>query len=102
MSVAGEGMNREVTASEVRTRSVRELCWNGRLRLTSAVLRRRTPAQVRQESDAFSAGLAEQATEVWKRYRTSLDTQADALIATVKQLFAQTHHVDLTLVSVLR
>jgi hypothetical protein len=56
-----------------------------------------TAAKVRQKLDAFFAGLAERTAEVQQRCRTVLQAQADALMATANQLFAQKHHVDLTL-----
>jgi len=56
-----------------------------------------TAAKVREKLDAFFAELAERAAEVQRRCRTTLQAQADALIASANQLFAQTHHVDLTL-----
>ena len=59
-----------------------------------------TAAKVREKLDAFFAGLAERAAEVQQRCRTVLQAKADALMATAHQLFAQTHHVDLTLASV--
>ena len=59
-----------------------------------------TAAKVREKMDSFFAGLAKRAAEVQCRWRTALQTQADALIATANQLFAQTNQVDLTLASV--
>jgi transposase len=56
-----------------------------------------TAAKVREKLDAFFAGLAERAAEVQQRCRTVLQAKADALVAAAHQLFAQTHHVDLTL-----
>ena len=59
-----------------------------------------TAAKVREKMDSFFAGLAKRAAEVQRRCRTALQAQADALIAAANQLFGQTNHVDLTLVSV--
>jgi transposase len=59
-----------------------------------------TSAKVREKVDAFFAGLAEHAAEVKQRCRRDLQAQADALVDTASQLFAQTKHVDLTLESV--
>jgi transposase len=59
-----------------------------------------TAANVRQKVDAFFAGLAARKEEVRKRCRTKLQAQADALVATAHQFFAQTQHVVLTLRSV--
>ena len=59
-----------------------------------------TTAKVQEKLDAFFAGLAQRAVEVQCRCRTALQAQADALMATANQLFGQTNHVDLTLVSV--
>jgi transposase len=59
-----------------------------------------TAAKVREKMDSFFAGLAKRTAEVQRRCRTALQAQADALIATANQLFAQTNHVDLTLASV--
>jgi transposase len=59
-----------------------------------------TAAKVQEKLDAFFAGLAERAAEVQRRCRVTLQALADALIATASQLFDQTSHVDLTLVSV--
>jgi transposase len=56
-----------------------------------------TAAKVREKLDAFFAGLAQRIAEVQRRCRTVLQAQADALTATTHQLFAQPHHVDLTL-----
>jgi transposase len=59
-----------------------------------------TAAKVREKVDAFFAGLAERAVEVKQRCRRDLQAQADALVETANQLFAQIQHVDLTLRSV--
>jgi len=59
-----------------------------------------TAAKVREKVDAFFAGLAARKEEVQRRCRTELQAQADALVATAHQLFAQTQHVVLTLRSV--
>lgn len=59
-----------------------------------------TAAKVRQKVDAFFAGLAERTTEVKQRCRRDLQAQADALVETANQLFAQVQHVDFTLRSV--
>jgi hypothetical protein len=58
-----------------------------------------TAAKARQKLDAF-ANLAQRTAKVQRRCRTALKAQADALMATANQLFAQRHHVDLTLASV--
>jgi len=59
-----------------------------------------TAAKVREKLEPFLAGLTERTTEVQQRCRTTLQAQADALMASANQLFAQTTHVDFTLVSV--
>ena len=63
-----------------------------------------TAAKVRDKVDAFFAHLAEHladhAPEVKRRCRRNLQAQADALVQASRQLFAQSNHVDLTLVSV--
>ena len=59
-----------------------------------------TAANVREKVDAFFVGLAARKDEVLQRCRTELQAQADALVATAQQLFAQTQHVVLTLRSV--
>jgi transposase len=59
-----------------------------------------TAAKVREKLEPFLAGLAERTAEVQQRCRTTLQAQADALMISANQLFAQTHHVDFTLVSV--
>jgi transposase len=59
-----------------------------------------TAAKVREKVDAFFAGLTERAGEVQQRCRRDLQAQADALVEAASQLFAQSEHVDLTLVSV--
>ena len=47
-----------------------------------------TAAKVREKLDAFFAGLAKRTAEVQRRCRTTLQAQADALMATANQLFA--------------
>jgi transposase len=59
-----------------------------------------TAAKVQEKLEPFLAGLAKRTAEVQQRCRTTLQAQADALIASANQLFAQTIHVDFTLVSV--
>ena len=59
-----------------------------------------TAVNVREKVDAFFIGLAARKDEVQQRCRTALQAQADALVATAHQLFAQTQHVVLTLRSV--
>lgn len=59
-----------------------------------------TAVKVREKLEPFLAGLATRADEVQRRCRTTLQAQADALMLAAKELFAQTHHVDFTLVSV--
>jgi transposase len=59
-----------------------------------------TAAKVREKVDAFFAGLAERTAEVQQRCRRDLQAQADALVETANQLFAQTQHVGFTLESV--
>jgi transposase len=59
-----------------------------------------TATKVREKVDAFFAGLAPRTAEVKQRCRRDLQAQADALVETANQLFAQTQHVDLTLRSV--
>jgi transposase len=59
-----------------------------------------TAAKVREKIDAFFAGLTERTAEVKQRCRRDLQAQADALVETANQLFAQTLHVDFTLESV--
>ena len=59
-----------------------------------------TAAKVREKPNGFFAGLVEHTAEVQQRWRTELQAQADALMATANQLFAQVNHVDLTLGSV--
>ena len=56
-----------------------------------------TAAKVQEKLDAFFAGLAKRTGEVQRRCRTTLQAQADALIASTNQLFVPTNHVDLTL-----
>jgi len=54
------------------------------------------------EHDRAAAALAraKEIKALQRRCRTELQAQADALVATAHQLFAQTQHVDLTLRSV--
>jgi transposase len=59
-----------------------------------------TAAKVREKLDPFFAELTERKTEVQQRCRTTLETRADALMATADQLFAHPYHVDFTLASV--
>ena len=59
-----------------------------------------TAAKVREQVDAFFAGLAERAAEVRQRCRRELQAQADAIVEASKQLAVQTQHVDPTLESV--
>lgn len=59
-----------------------------------------TAAKVREKLDPFFAGLAERTAEVEQRCRTKLQSQADALMITADQFFAQVHHVDLIVDSV--
>lgn len=59
-----------------------------------------TAAKVSEKVDAFFAGLAQHTAEVKRRCRRDLQAQADALLQPACQLFVQTKHVDLTLVSV--
>jgi transposase len=59
-----------------------------------------TAAKVQEKMDSFFAELAKRTTEAQRRCRTTLQAQADALMATANQLFGQTNHVDLTLGSV--
>jgi hypothetical protein len=59
-----------------------------------------TTAKVREKLDPFFARLAERTAEVEQRCRTKLQSQADALMATADQFFAQVHHVDLIVDSV--
>jgi transposase len=56
-----------------------------------------TVAKVREKVAAFFVGLVERAAEVQPRCRWDLHAQADALVETASQLFAQTNHVDLSL-----
>jgi hypothetical protein len=48
-----------------------------------------TKAKVRAKLDPFFAALAERTAEVKQRCRTILQSQADALVATADQFFAQ-------------
>jgi transposase len=59
-----------------------------------------TAAKVRENVDAFFAGLAERTAEVQQRCRTTLQAQADALVAVAHQLFVNVNHVVLTVESV--
>lgn len=59
-----------------------------------------TAAKVREKLDAFFAGLTQRTTEVRQRCRTTLQAQADALIAAANQLFPNAYHVVLTVESV--
>jgi transposase len=59
-----------------------------------------TAAKVQEKLDPFWAGLTKRTAEVQQRCRTILQSQADALVVSANQLFAQANHVDLTLVSV--
>jgi transposase len=59
-----------------------------------------TAAKVREQLDRFFAGLAQRTAEVQQRCRRELQAQADALMMSASQLFAQTQHVVLTLESV--
>jgi transposase len=59
-----------------------------------------TAAKVQEKLDSFFAGLAERTAEVQSRCRTTLQAQADALMAASNELFGQMYHVDFTLVSV--
>ena len=59
-----------------------------------------TAAKVRENVDAFFAGLAERTAEVQQRCRTTLQAQADALVAVANQLFVNVNHVVLTVDSV--
>jgi transposase len=59
-----------------------------------------TAAKVQEKVDNFFAGLGKRTAEVQSRCRTILQSQADALMTAANQLFGQTNHIDLTLVSV--
>ena len=59
-----------------------------------------TAAKVQDKLDCFFAGLSERTAEVQSRCRTTLQAQADALMAAAKELFGQMNHVDSTLASV--
>ena len=59
-----------------------------------------TAAKVQEKLDSFFAELTERAAEAQSRCRTTLQAQADALVATADELFGQMSHVDFTLVSV--
>jgi transposase len=56
-----------------------------------------TAAKVREQVDAFFAGLTQRTAEVQQRCRRNLQAQADAFVEAANHLFAQTKHVDLTL-----
>jgi transposase len=56
-----------------------------------------TAAKVREKLDPFFVGLGERATDVQRGCRTTLQSQADALLVTATQLMTQTNNVDLTL-----
>jgi hypothetical protein len=59
-----------------------------------------TAAKVQEKLDSFFAGLTERAAEAQNRCRTTLQTQAGALMVTANELFGQMNHVDFTLASV--
>jgi len=59
-----------------------------------------TAAKVQAKIDSFFAGLTERAAEVQSRCRTTLQAQAEALMAAANELLVQMSHVDSTLVSV--
>ncbi len=59
-----------------------------------------TAAKVQEKLEPFWKGLTKRTAEVQRRCRTTLQAQADALVVSANQLFAQANHVDLTLVSV--
>jgi transposase len=77
-----------------------EAIWNWAREEVTANTCLGTAAKVREKLDSFFAGLAERGADVRRRCRTTLQAQTDATIAAAHQLFAQTHHVDLTLASV--
>lgn len=59
-----------------------------------------TAAKVREALDNFFAGLAEHKTEIQQRCRTTLQAQAEAMLAAINQLNRPSTHVDFTLDSV--
>jgi transposase len=59
-----------------------------------------TAAKVQEKLDRFFAGLTERTAEVQSRCRTTLQAQADTLLAAANELYDQMNHVDFTLVSV--
>jgi len=59
-----------------------------------------TAAKVRENIDAFLAGLAHRTAEVKQRCRTILQARAEALLASTNQLATHIPHVVLTLASV--
>lgn len=59
-----------------------------------------TAVKAQQKLDSFFACLTRRTTEVHHRCRTTLQAQADALLATANPLFDPTNHVDPTLASV--
>lgn len=77
-----------------------EAIWDWAREQVTANLCLGTALKVRERLEPFLAGLAKRAAEVQRRCRTTLQAQADALMVAANQLFAQTHHVDFTLVSV--
>jgi transposase len=77
-----------------------EAIWDWAREEVTANLCLGTAAKVQEELEPFWAGLAERADEVRRRCQTTLQAQADALMLAANELFAQTHHVDFTLVSV--
>ncbi len=52
-----------------------------------------TAAKVWEGLEPFFAKLTERTAEVQRRYGTMLQSQADALMVSANQLFAQTHHI---------
>lgn len=77
-----------------------EAIWDWAREEVTANLCLGTAVKVREKLEPFLAGLAERPAEVQRRCRTTLQAQADALMLAANHLFAQTHHVDFTLVSV--
>ena len=59
-----------------------------------------TTVKVLEKPDCLFEGLAERAAEVQCRWRTTVQAQVDAAMATANLRFGQTDQVDLTLVSV--
>ena len=57
-------------------------------------------AKVQEKLDSFFEGLTERTAEVQSRCRTTLQAQADTLMAAANELLGQINHVDFTLVSV--